>query len=146
MCCQISVKPLDVHAAYAILATGLFVPRKYDANNNPLEGSTWWRSLGDPTEYVYVELRAANDQLRFFLRPTIGTYVAHQGKRLQAAVALEMAWRYAEKVNGMVTQHANVTGCTDDGRTQRLIGAYPDMPMDYSKLCAGFAELFLGGD
>lgn len=85
-------------------------------------------------------------QLRLYVEPAITTYEQHAGRRLQAATALEIAARYAEKVGGEIQELANVYGCSESGVRVQQLALYPAVPLRYDALCAGYRELFMGGD
>ena len=89
----------------------------------------------------------ADHVFRLRVRPAITNYAEHAGRRVQAAVALEIAAKYAERVGGEIHEHANVSGCAPtDGSFTRLLASYPSQPLMYEALCPGYRALFLGGD
>lgn len=103
--------------------------------------------LGDylrhiPEEGGSVRARFSNGELSITLVPSIGEYEHHARSRIMASVALEIAAKYAEKVNGTITQHANVQGCSNLGVTSRLLAVYPYEPLNYANLCLGFQQVF----
>ncbi len=150
MCCQMSVTPLDVDIACALLAVGQFEPINRVQSGNMLY---WKRELGRDEHQRVMAVKATIERnpdgtglLRLYIEPSITSYEQHAGRRLQAATALEIAARYAEKVAGEITELANVTGCSDNGVRAHKLAAYPEIPLQYNNLCAGYRELFVCGD
>jgi hypothetical protein len=139
-CCQLQVSPLLPDLAASLLAIGRFEPVYV-----PPQGgiATHWHRILTPSNYVEVNLCAEEDRLVIYIRPAISNYAGHAGKRDQAAMALELAARYAEKADGIVTQMANVDVCRGDGLTARVLAQYPSLPMQFDRLCLGLQALFV---
>lgn len=138
MCCRIQISPIDPGLARTILLVGRFTPG-------------FLPHLGEPTEYrraipeegCEVVAQITADVLTLNISPAVSIYPDHHGKRRTAGVFLEIAAKYAEKVEGVVVQQANVTGCTDDGLRSRMLAHYPSMPLQFSQICRGWQEEFL---
>ena len=132
MCCRITVSTLDVPLATAVLLTGQF---------EPINTFSYRRLI--PEEGGFVRAELVGGELALTLTPTIGMYEHHARSRITASVALEVAAKYAEKVNGTITQHANVTGCSVMGEVNsRTLAVYPLQPLNYDNLCAGFRQVY----
>jgi hypothetical protein len=133
------VYPLDPEIAATILAVGLFVPDSYMG---------WKRVLiednGDAVA-VHALLQPDNNALRFEIAPAVSQYNQHAMKRIAAGVYFEVAAKYAEKVDGQIKQFANVVGCTEGGMAEHVLAQYPDVPLMWERVCAGFREAILGG-
>ena len=125
-----------------LLAVGKFEPA-----HKPQDGIvlTWKRFL-TTNDFVEVYLDAGNNLLTLYIRPSITNFIGHEGKRDQAAMALEMAARYAEKADGTITQHANIAECKADGLTSRVLAEYPLVPLQFDKLCLGLQALFVSAN
>lgn len=132
MCCHCAVRPYDPLIAEAILRLGMFeqVPST----------SLWTRHIWD--ENTAVSAHQEGDALVLTLAPVVASFEGHAHKRIAASVMYEIACRYAQKVNGTITQEAiNVAECRLEGPT-RTLAVYPETRFDYSMLCAGFREAF----
>lgn len=133
MCCKSHVEPLDRTLAETILAVALFQG----------EGlNTWVRSI--PEENCRVMATMQGGQLEVFLSPAVSQYHQHAEKRIAASVMFEVLSKYAEKVDGVITQKANVQGCTEGGMASHVIASYPSQPIMWEKVCPGFREVFMG--
>jgi hypothetical protein len=134
------VYPLNPEIAATILAVGLFVP---DAMG------IWKRVViednGDSVA-VHALLQPANNALRFEIAPAVSQYSQHAMKRIAAGVYFEVAAKYAEKVDGQIKQFANVVGCTEGGMAEHVLAQYPDVPLMFTRICAGFQATLLGGE
>ncbi len=108
------------------------------------EGSKEY-SRSIPEEGTRVTGSIQEDALALSISPTISMMSHHSFKRLAASVYFEIAARYAEKVDGTITQLSNIGACIEDGVSMKVLGEYPDHPMDMSKICRGFIEVLNGG-
>lgn len=133
MCCRLNIEPLVAEIASTLLLVGKFEK----------VGEVYLRKLEIEETQVTAILNKEANCLRLEISPPIQMYHQHAMKRLAAGVYFEMACKYAEKVDGRITQTANVTGCAE-GTNQRFLGEYPRQPMDFSRVCSGFKETFLG--
>ena len=140
MCCRVSVQPSIPDIARSILATGQFKPQPY-ALDKPLSEVNGWTRLIEE-EGVGVNVTIDKESVSISLSPAVSVYAGHHGKRRAAAVMLEIAARYAEKVDGEIVQHANVIGCTEDGSSRHL-ASYPSQPLQFDKVCNGWKAEFL---
>ncbi len=125
-----------------ILGIGLFVPIYWDPAKKM--AVNWMRHVveddgreGDVTATITTESFDLN------LSPAISTYPQHAGRRRAAGVYFEIATRFAERINGEIRQLSTVVGCkTGDAPLALLVARYPDLPIDFSRICRGFqAEL-----
>lgn len=143
MCCQITVTPLDIELAQAILATGQFLP-----TDAAIPHMLWRRDLGLDETAKIMAVRVVLSPyttipvMHLYIEPSITTYEQHIHRRIPASVALEIAAKYAERVDGLITEHANVMGCSTGGIRQHVIAQYPHIHLDYSLLCNGYKEAF----
>ena len=138
MCCRLIITPLDREVAIAVLTVGQFkVPNGHTSTSMYYErkllheGTTVTASLNDPT------------RLELSISPSVSVYAHHEHKRDAAGVYLEIAARYAQKVNGTITQLSNIEGCIDDGIRSKVLAVYPEMPMSFNAICRGFQALFV---
>lgn len=135
MCCKSEVTPLDGLIAETILTVGLFTP----------SGSRQWqRRITDGEDTTAVNVSLVDGKMEVWLTPAVNVYAAHAQKRVAASVYFEIMAAYAEKVGGTIVQKANVTGCTDGGVSMHTIAHYPEMPLLWENVCAGFKSVFLG--
>ncbi len=134
VCCRIEIQPLVPEVAIAQLTIGQFC----------LDPTTdrWSRRIDEEGTTVTAVL--STDRLCLSLSPTISQYSHHFGKRLATGVYLEIAARYAEKVDGEVVQLSNVAGCSESGIVRKELAWYPTRPLDFSRVCAGFQEVIAG--
>ncbi|HLF78121.1 MAG TPA: hypothetical protein VJB57_11605 [Dehalococcoidia bacterium] len=137
MCCRLTVYPLDLEVAAAVLGVGMFTP---------VEGSTtaWRRAVLEEGTTVQAILVPESNILRLELSPSISQYMQHADKRIAGGVYFEIAAKYAEKVNGRIVQLSNVAGCVEGGVAEHLLAQYPDLPMLWDQVCPGFRETILG--
>lgn len=142
MCCRIAIQPLDVGAAAAILLTGQF---------EEVNDTTWIRKVAEEMTTVQAQFEPHHlgtngidtpGQLTVSILPAVSAYHHHQGKRHAAGIMLEIAAKYAEKVGGLVTQHANIMECREGGEVARVLARYPLQHMDFSAICKGWQEEF----
>lgn len=143
ICCRTSVYPLDARTAAAILSIGQFRP----VYRLPLDSEialTWERPV--PEEGTTVTVSLAADSFDLSISPPISAFAHHSGKRITAGIYFEIAAKYAEKVGGEILQRATVVGCkaTDQG-PGLLIARYPNLPMGFERVCAGFQSVLLDG-
>ncbi len=144
MCCRTSIQPLDLQTAIAILKVGLFRP-VYWLPTNPDLAVNWQRVI--PEEGTTVNASLANGALELNLSPAVSIFAHHHGKRITASVYFEIAAKYAEKVDGEIRQRATVAGCKDGEHAQDLLlGHYPELPLSFERICAGFRAVLLNGD
>lgn len=141
MCCRLTVEPLDIDLARVVLTIGQFTEQP---------GDRWVRELGTDEQGQTMRVVGSFDlvpgqpaRLRLQIEPSISSYPHHFERRIQAGVAFEIAWRFAERVHGEITQLANVSGCADGGVNSRFLASAPDNPLLFDRLCAGFRELYL---
>lgn len=134
MCCRLTVSPSDPDIARTVLAVGMFTA-SHDANR-------WTRFIAEESTTVVAII--GEKDLRLELMPAVSFYAQHAGKRIAAGVYFEIAAKYAEKVGGKITQHSNVSGCTDGGINSHVLAQYPDMPILWEQVCPGFRETLLG--
>lgn len=104
---------------------------------------TYERSI--PEEGTRVTATIQDDALSLQISPTISLMSHHSYKRLAASVYFEIAAKYAEKVDGTITQLSNIGACVEDGVSMKVLARYPDEPMDMTKVCRGFQEVLAGG-
>jgi hypothetical protein len=136
------VRPLDLQLAKATLTIGQFTP-VYFAPDNPDFAMRWERAV--PEEATLVTVHVIRDALELSLSPAISSFHHHLGKRIAAGIYFEIAARYAEKVGGTVIQRATVEGCTmGEASKELLLASYPEMPLSFERICAGFQETILG--
>lgn len=134
MCCRTLVRPLDKAIAQAILVTGLFESDGYDH---------WRRKI--PEEEATVTATFSDDGLLLSISPPVSSMEGHHHKRIAASVSYEIAARYAEKVDGEISQIAiNVPACMTEGTQKRTLASYPSSRLDFGQLCQGFREVFVG--
>jgi hypothetical protein len=88
----------------------------------------------------------AGNRFEASISPSISSYTHHYGKRITAGVYFEICAKYAEKVDGTVTQKANVAGCSNGGVASLVMAVYPNIPLTYERACRGFQELIMGHD
>ncbi len=136
MCCRLTITPCDPDIARTILLVGMFTP-VFEGGNE------FGRSI--PEEGTRVTATIQADALHLQINPTISMMSHHSDKRIAASVYFEIAARYAEKVDGTVTQLSNIGACIADGVSQKVLAQYPDHPLDWSRICVGFAEVLAGG-
>ncbi len=142
MCCRTFVQPLDVELAVLTLTLGRFKP-VYWSPSQPGCAIRWERVVSEEGALVTASL--SGDALELSIAPAISLFAHHAGKRLSAGIYFEIAAKYAEKVGGVIIQKATVNGCRDGDSTQELLLAhYPDLPMSFDRICAGFRTVFLG--
>ena len=142
MCCRTVVQPLDRETAFAILTVGLFKP-VYWPPDRPDLAVRWERAV--PEEGTVVVVLTTNDALELSITPAISVFDHHAGKRVTAGIYFEIAAKYAEKVGGVVVQRATVDGCREGNGTQELLlASYPEMPLSFERVCAGFRSAILG--
>lgn len=98
-----------------------------------------------PEEGTSVTAMIQADSLSLAISPTVTSMAEHSHKRLAASVYFEIAARVAEKTDGKITQHSNIGQCVQDGVTQKVLAQYPQHPLDWQKICVGFAEVLAGG-
>lgn len=134
MCCRISIRPLDPEIARTVLLVGLF---------KPLNERTFERMI--PEEGTSVTATINPDYLSLSITPAVTQMSEHSHKRLAASVYFEIAARYAEKVDGKITQHSNIGACIADKVTEKVLATYPNQPLDWERICVGFAEVLAGG-
>ena len=139
MCCKTEVEPLDPAIARVILLVGQFKPQ-----GDPDSAIYWRRDI--PEEGCTVSVDIAGSAFRASISPSISSYYQHEGKRITAGVYFEICAKYAEKVDGTVTQKANVTGCSNGGVSSLVMAVYPHIPLTYERACHGFQELIMGHD
>jgi len=121
----------------------LFKP-VYWLPSKPDQAVNWERVI--PEEGTIVNASLTDGSLELNISPAISVFAHHHGKRLAASVYFEIAARYAEKVDGRVVQRATVVGCKAGESPQELIIAqYPELPMNFERICNGFRETLLEG-
>ena len=131
MCCRLTIEPLDADVARAVLLIGQFVPSP--------NATEYDRIISEEGAMVTAVLE--HNHLRLSLSPAITNLEGHNGKRITAGVYFEIAAKYAEKVDGTITQLSNVIAC---GGSSRVLAVYPHQPLDWSTICAGFAAIISG--
>ena len=136
MCCRTLIRPIDAEVARAVLLIGMFT-QVYEGSNE------YSRSI--PEEGTRVTATIQEDALHLQISPTISLMSHHSDKRLAASVYFEIAAKYAEKTNGTITQMSNIGACIEDGVSAKVLARYPDEPLDWDKICVGFAEVLAGG-
>lgn len=134
MCCRTRIVPVRAELAIAQLEIGQF---------REVYPGSWRRIIEEEQTYVTASLQA--DSLLLSLSPAVSSWTGHHDKRIAASVAYEIAARYAEKVNGVITQEGiNVPDCRIEGHSSRTLAIYPETRLDFSLLCPGFRAVFLG--
>ena len=138
MCCRTVVEPLVPDIARVILTIGQFVPQ-----GDPAAAVTWRREV--PEEGCNVTVTLAGNEFQASITPSISHYAHHEGKRVTGGIYFEICVRYAEKVQGRITQKSNVTGCSEPGShfTEHVIAEYPANPMSWETICNGFQSVIL---
>ncbi len=137
MCCRVVVVcPFQEDIARAILLIGMFEPRDKDK-------FVLVRRIVEEDTVVSATYDDALHGLKLQLSPPIGTQEQHNGKRLAGSVMFEIAAKYAEKVDGVVSQLAT-QGCTK-GESVLVLAKYPDIRLNYERICAGFQRVLLEG-
>lgn len=123
-----------------ILTIGQFTP-----TGTPEHSVYWERLIPEEGTKVGAQFNPAANSLDLSISPSISQYEHHAMKRIAAGVYFEIAAKYAEKVNGTIEQRANVSGCRvgPDQVSGLRLAAYPDQPLSYERICAGFQQLFL---
>lgn len=156
MCCRLTVQPLDIDIAIAVLKTGQFSPSILpygEAVPEELILQAWHTTkelrrrieLDDgSTHLVTARLVPESNHLRLELSPSISQYMHHALHRVDGGVYFEIAAKYAEKVGGEIKQLSNVAGCTDSGVSEKLLASYPSQPLMWEQVCRGFQEAILG--
>lgn len=134
MCCRLSISPCSPELARTVLLVGLFTP---------LSETVYERSI--PEEGTKVTATVGTETLSLSISPTVTTMAEHSHKRLAASVYFEIAARVAEKTDGKITQHSNIGQCVEDGVTNKVLAEYPRHPLDWQRICPGFAEVLAGG-
>lgn len=137
MCCRLTISPLNIEMANAILLLGEFV------QTGLLEYHRDVRLDEYNLHRVIARLEEQNNTLRLELSPTISLYPQHMVHRIDAGVYFEIAAKYAEKVNGHIVQLSNVAGC-NNGTSERLLAYYPTQPLMWDQVCPGFQEAIMG--
>ena len=137
MCCRLTVTPLVPEIAKAVLLTGMFETQ---------ENGTFIRRIPEEglAAHVIARLETESNCLRLEIWPSISQYQHHHEKRIAGGVYFEIAAKYAEKVGGRIEQLSNVIGCTESGVDKKLLAQYPDQPLLWERVCAGFQEAILG--
>lgn len=133
MCCRLSIRPLDADIARTVLLVGLF---------KPLNDRTFERMI--PEEGTSVTANINPDHLTLSITPAVTQMHEHSHKRLAASVYLEIAAKYAEKTNGVITQHSNIGACIQDNVTEKVLARYPNQPLAFEKVCPGFQSVLSG--
>jgi hypothetical protein len=141
VCCQLRIKPNLTEGvkeiAAAVFHTGQFNPW-------PQEPSwPWVRHL--PEEGTHVLAKLEGDHVVINLRPGIHSMLDHRTRRLAGAVAFEIAWRFAEKVNGELWQVATVSGCrVSEADSTLYLARFPEERFQWENVCPGFKAVILG--
>jgi len=141
MCCRLVVTPLDRELAVAILTIGRFEPVYW------LPGADyavrWERQV--PEEGAVVTASLTGEALELSIAPAISIFAHHAGRRISAGIYFEIAAKYAEKVGGVILQRATVDGCRTEGLAgELLLARYPELPLSFERVCAGFRSVILG--
>lgn len=147
MCCRLTIQPLSIEIATAVLLTGEFYPMFVDIPQ-VAASRQFYRdiSLDDGSQHrVVARMEPENDALRLELSPSISQYMQHAAHRIDGGVYFEIAAKYAEKVGGVIKQLANVSGCVEAGGiNEKILASYPSRPMMWEQVCRGFQEAILG--
>ncbi len=98
-----------------------------------------------PEEGTSVTATITPRSLDLQIAPTISMMSHHSHKRIAASVYFEIAAKYAEKVDGTVTQLSNIGACVADGVSSKLLAQYPHLPLSFERACIGFQEVLAGG-
>lgn len=141
MCCHVRVTPLLPKTALLILRIALFKPVGRERGTG--YAVPWEREIPEENTAISARLMLTEGTLEFHLLPGVSLYAHHFAKRITASLCFEVAAKYAERVDGTITQMSNVEGCRGDD-PKRLLACYPDMPLTFERICAGFRET-LGG-
>lgn len=95
-------------------------------------------------EGSWVQAYHEEPALALSLQPAISSIEHHAQRRQSGGCMFEMAWRYAEKVQGVVEHLSNVGPCAAArGASQAIIAVAPDMPLRFEALCVGWKAVFL---
>ena len=106
------------------------------------KATQWERKLEEEGSAVTATLTLTT--LALSISPSVSAYADHANKRHAAGVYFEMAAKYAERVQGTITQHATVSECKEvSGSVDRILAVYPLKRLDFSQVCRGFQELFV---
>ena len=136
MCCSQTVSRIGPRAVEILTLAG-FIPSQGD--------SRLWRREAAPEQLVQVILNEANIQIN--LLPGVTDRQDHYDRKEAAALAFKLAAFLAEDAGAVVTQHSTVQPCLNQGRpSQIVIANYPERPLRFEAICAGFQEVFLGLD
>lgn len=121
--------------AKAVLLIGQFVP----------VGMGFVRHIAE--EGTSITATFETNALRLSINPSITTLDGHNGKRVTAGVYFEISAKYAEKVDGKITQMSNIMACANaNGGSQNvLVAQYPEIPLSWDRVCSGFSEVIAGG-
>lgn len=142
MCCRTGIRPLVTDVAIELLELAGF--KGYWKDEQTGLYISWVRNVEEEGTVLHATLRKGYDdpgELMFNIAPAISVFSQHYGKRITASMYFELAARYAEKVNGIVTQHANIVGCRsaeDKHATDLVVASYPEIPLHFDRICAGF--------
>lgn len=144
MCCRTSVSPLLIDVAETVLMVGQFKPVYWSPAGALSVATNWEREVQEEDGGITVVHASLRDgSLELNLAPAISVFSQHHGKRNGASVYFEIAAKYAEKVNGLIEQKANVVGCKVDPTNNLVLAQYPDMPLAWDRVCAGFQSILL---
>ena len=127
---------LNLEIAKAILITGQFICQDQ-------AGLSWKREL--PEEQTAVIANLTGGEFALSIQPGVSTFAGHANKRLAAGVYFEISAKFAERVQGTITQYSNVGECKGpNGETEHVLAIYPDLPLRFERCCLGFQAVFLG--
>jgi len=138
MCCRMTIEPCIPDVARMVLRVGQFEARD---GIDPEEAYGYQRLILDEGAAVHATI--TDKHLELSISPAISSDLQHHGKRRTAGVYFEIAARYAEKVNGIITQHSNVGSCITDGVRMRPLASYPEVPLQFDQVCIGFRREFM---
>lgn len=152
MCCTTQVYPLDKKLAVPILIIGQFLPIFWDTTRDVRDliemdaqdvPASWVREI--PEEGCRVTVNLVSNKFEAKISPAISAADHHIGKRITAGVYFEIAAKYAEKIDGEIKQLSTVTLCRppEGSESSLLLAHYPELPMDFSRICVGFQSVML---
>ena len=97
-------------------------------------------------EGSWIQVHYEEATLALSLQPAISSMEHHAQRRQSGGCMFEMAWRYAEKVNGIVEHMNNIGPCAAArGSSSAIVAIAPDMPLRFDALCVGWQAVFLAG-
>ena len=110
-----------------------------------LDLSSWIRHVSDGSVVKFAPQSGGG---RFNLEPSIGDHSQenHLLHAAAAAIQFKTAMTLAETCGGRLLQSALVGACRlETGSGERVVAQYPEQPLQWSSLCAGFRDVLSKG-